>query len=114
MCKFRQSLIVKRFTGESYVKGRLVDGTETQISIKASVQPATGRDTKLLPENRREVEHYKIYTDTELFTAEKGSSQSPDRVVYEGNDYEVLKLGRWQNGIINHFKYMISKVVSND
>ncbi len=115
MCKFRQPLVVKRFTGESYdVDGFLIEGTETQINIEASVQPATGKETMLLPENRRETEHYKIYTDTELFTAEKGSSQSPDRVVYVGNDYEVTKLGRWQNGIINHFKYMISKVVSND
>ena len=115
MCKFRQSLVVKRFTGESYdVDGFLVEGTETQISIEASVQPATGKDTLLLPENRREAEHYKIYTDSALFTAEKGSSQSPDRVVFEGSDYEVMKKAPWRNGIINHFKYIISKVVSND
>lgn len=111
--EFRQDRTVKRFTGGGYVKGIYNEGTESQFTIKASVQPMKGQEMLLLDENRRDRAAFKIYSDTELFTASK-SSQNPDRVVLNDGDYEVVKVMPWQNNIINHYKYLISKAVSND
>lgn len=114
MSSFRKSITVKRTDGGYYnVDGVWQKGTETQFSIQASVQPTTGEDMMLLPENRREVSSFKIFTDTKLFTSKKGSDREPDILVVDGEDYETIIVYRWQNDIINHWKAIISKKVSN-
>ena len=114
MSRFRKPLTVKRISGGAYdVSGFWVEGTESEITIQASVQPASYKEMELVDENRRETSKFKIYTDTLLRTAEKGS-QNPDRVVYNSEEYEVVALGDWHNDVINHYKYLMSKVVSND
>jgi hypothetical protein len=112
--EFRQERTVKRFTGGGYdASGFYNEGTESQFPIKCSVQNPKGQEMMLLDENRRDTAVFRIYADTQLFTASK-SSQNPDRVVLDDGDYEVVKVMPWQNNIINHYKYLISKVVSND
>lgn len=113
MCNFRKDRLVRRLTGQ-YVDGKWIDNAPSEFNIKASLQPVKGIELKLFPENRREVANYKIYTDTELFTAEKGSNQSPDRVVLDDEEYEVIRVEKWQNDLVNHYKIFISKIVSND
>ena len=113
MCNFRKPRTVERYLG-SYIDGHWVDSLDDTFTIQGSLQPLKGNELMLLPENRREIASYKVYTDTELFTATKGSNQSPDRIILSDGAYEVVRVEPWQNDIINHYKVFISKLVSND
>jgi hypothetical protein len=113
MCDFRKDILIRRLTGQ-YVDGKWIDNAPSEFTIKGSLQPLNGIELRLLPENRREVASYRIYTDTELFTGAKGSSQSPDRAVLSDGQYEVVRVEPWQNGLVSHYKIFISKLVSND
>lgn len=99
-------LTAKRKAGGAYSSGRWVEGTESDVAFRASVQPLSERELLALPEGRRTLETYKIFSDTQLNTV---GSQNPDEVVLNGERFEVYSLGDWHNGILEHFAYTISK-----
>jgi hypothetical protein len=110
---FRKSLVVKRRGQGSYQAGVYEDGDIVEIGIFASVQPLNAQETLLLPENRRERNSFKLFTDTQLFATEKGSVNA-DLVVINGFDYEVMTVSIWQNNVIPHYKVIVSKRTTND
>jgi hypothetical protein len=116
MSSFRRTLTVSRRATGDYNAGGFyeVSDAPSTFTIEASVQPMSGQEMKLLPENRREEEWTKIYTDTELYSAEKGSTGNADIVTIAGNSYEVFKIFPWLNGVINHYKVFLSKRTTND
>lgn len=119
MSSFRRPFTVKRRASGSYDQTTDIgffktSGEDTEFTIMASLQPVTGSDIKLLPENRREEELTKIYTDTELFGAIKGSDGNCDIVIINGDEYEVVKTLPWQNNVISHHKVFLSKRTTND
>jgi len=115
MSSFRQSFVVRRRgTGSYNAQGRYVqDAPDTTFTIKASRQPLSGSDTNLLPEGKRETETYKLYTTTKLYGALQGNVNS-DIVIIDDEDYEVIKVEAWQNNVINHYKVIVSKIVTNN
>ena len=116
MSSFRKKITVRRIGEGSYNNAGFFvkNSADSQFDIYASVQPATGSEMKLLPENRREEESYKIFTDTKLFSAEKGSVKNADIVILQGIPFEVVKVLPWQNSVIPHYKIFISKRTTND
>lgn len=116
MSSFRQPLIVKRRAEGSYNDAGFyeVEGADTEVPILASIQPVSGSDLVLLPENRREEELLKLYTDTLLIGAEKGNSTNCDIVTIDGFDYEVVKVFPWKNNVIPHYKVVVAKRTTND
>lgn len=110
---FRKPLVVKRKDSAPTLNsstGRYTESSESTISITASVQPLSRTDLEVLPEGKRQERAFKIYTDTQLFSADTATKKSGDLVVYEGIDYEVYSPLPWRNNIINHYKYLIIKV----
>ena len=87
-------------------KGKWVEGSESSFTIKASVQPLSEEELQAMPEGRRTRETYRIFCDDVLNTVE---AQNPDEVVFGGERYEVYSAGKWQNQIINHYTYTISR-----
>jgi hypothetical protein len=116
MSSFRQTLTVKRKASGSYNAAGFfeVTGADSTFEIQASIQPISGSDMKLLPENRREEEITKLYTDTKLNGIIKGSGLNPDFVVIDGVDHEVIRTFNWRNNVINHYKVFVAKRVTND
>lgn len=116
MSSFRRAFTVKRKSGGSYNAAGFFEasGADTTLEIQASLQPVTGSDMKLLPENRREEEISKMYTDTQLIGIIKGSGVNPDLVVIDGDDHEVIRVLPWRNSVINHYKVFVAKRVTND
>jgi len=104
----RHTFSVKRVIPGTYAKGRYVEGAETSFNITASKQPPTGKEMLLMPEGRRETETYILYTDTKLNPAIQGGANA-DRVVIDGDDFEVLKCETWQNDIINHYRATVQR-----
>lgn len=112
---FRTPITLRRPSAGSYVNGRWVEGSYTDSTITASIQPLKGEDMESLPEGRRDSEAYKMYTSTLVKTVqEAGSNQNADRVIFFGKEFEVHQVNEWQNNsnfnIVNHYKYLVLRV----
>lgn len=70
------------------------DDDPTLFDIVASVQPATGRDLRRLPEGQDIFEVKVLFTQTELRTATFGGA-GPDSVEINGESYQVQTVDRW-------------------
>lgn len=106
---FRKDVTVKRPAAGSYVNGVWVEGAQSTLIIKASVQPATAEEMESLPEARRNLGVYKLYTDTQLQNLLENAN-NPDIVVIGGHDYEIMRCEPWQNNIVNHYKALAARV----
>ncbi|MBC3540656.1 hypothetical protein ACFSC6_12260 [Rufibacter sediminis] len=102
-------MTLKRKPLGSYVDGVWIEGNPVATTILASVQPAKPEDLQSLPENRRALATYKVYTDAELFGVLEGV-RNPDILVIYGEDYEIAQVGIWQNGLVNHYKALAVRV----
>src|SRR5690606_5003111 len=84
--------------------GRYTPGASTTFSIVASVQPATGRDLRDLPEGQRGDEVRVIYTISELRT--RSPAGEPDAVTLDGEPWTVINVKRWESFGEVHFVAM--------
>lgn len=108
MNSFRvHTLTVKRLSPGTWDKGVFTEGSESTITIRASIQPLSPHDLQVLPEGRRDSQLYCIYTSTELRLA---TNSNPDKVVINGEDYEVVSAAPWRNNIINHYRYIVTRI----
>ena len=110
---FRKPQTITRTSAGAYVNGIFVAGTPStpsSITIQASVQPATGEDIKALPEGRRLDDYVKVYTDSDLQMLQESTGKQPDRLTWRGHTYECISADVRQMSVINHFKYIFSKV----
>ena len=110
---FRRPLQVTRKLAGSYDDaGKWVDGATSKVlTIQASVQPLLGKDVKTLPENRRSLESYCLYTNTNLTILDELTGLRGDMVVINGKNYEIVARHDWQNGLIDHYKYIVQRVL---
>lgn len=107
---FRKPFSVKRTTPGAYVDGVFVEGTESTITIQASVQPLSDQDLQNLPEGRRESDMVKVYTNSNLNSVGSlGSGQQPDKIIWLGDEYEISSKSVRQMGVINHYRYFATK-----
>lgn len=95
-----------------YVSGEWVAGEEQSSTIYCSVQPAKlGEDVLSLPEGRRISDYRRFYSDVLLPIPEDQEGQQPS-LIYVGPDkYQIKERNPWQNGIINHYKYIAVRVM---
>jgi hypothetical protein len=78
-----------------FVRGVAQPSTQQTFAIRASVQPASGKDLLRLPEGRRSNETRVIYTTTKLFVGDAGDDYEPDTVSIDGADWEVQHVETW-------------------
>lgn len=78
----------------SVVKGAYVPGAVTASIIRASIQPA-GRTTILKFEGVRADDLIDIYTATALKGADDAGGAVADRIVWNGDTYEIQMLDQW-------------------
>lgn len=101
--------VARQATAGAYVDGLWVDGSPQALTIKASVQPVSGRERAMLPEGDREREMVKLYSDTELKPSSQANQKAGDVVTWEGRDYLVTSCQLWKNpfGVLgSHWKCM--------
>jgi hypothetical protein len=92
--------------GAMDANGRWVEGAEVARTIRATVQPASGKDLLALEEGRRNRATYVLYTDSLL---EIKDAKNPPRVTLFGDDFEAVHVEPWQNGVRPHFKGLFQK-----
>lgn len=113
---FRKSINVTRGAPGYFdqITGLRVEGAESQFEILASIQPTTPEVMELFPEGDRVKESFTLYTDTELKTADVDNETPADFVFIEGEKYIVVKVSKWQNKILDHYKVVIIKEGRDD
>lgn len=108
---FRRNLTVYR-KGLGYFddNGLYTQALESTFTIKASVQPLTGKALEALPEGLRSTDVYTLYTDATLNVASQDDEQKADEVEIGGTRYEVQRQQAWDNGVVNHNAYIVQRV----
>jgi len=107
---FATVTITRRAAG-SYVDGRWAGGASSSLSIVASVQPDRPRPDELLhlPEGDRAREGLRLYTATEVRTANETNNTPADMVTWAGEQWEVVKVEKWPASIA-HYKALCLRV----
>ncbi len=80
-----------------YLKGRYTAGAETEISMPLSIQPLTGRQQELLPENVRTRRSMLVFAGEELRTASPDGQTIADVVLYKDRRFEVFNVKDWSD-----------------
>lgn len=112
MSSFRKNYLVLREGLGSYVNGKWVRGARSTLNVLASAQPvAMGHDMQVMPEGRHLSDYIKIYTDSRLNLAAQGENIQSDIFVFSGYGYELIDFFVNQSDVINHNKYIASKVI---
>jgi hypothetical protein len=104
---FRRDLTAYRYSEGQYVDGIWQEGTETERTISASVQPTSTDDIELLPAGREQARNYTLITEDDL----RGlTSANPDQVDIDGERYEVSAIQVWANSIIPHKRAIVTRM----
>ena len=107
--RFTETITMYWRTGDAYVDGRFVPGTEQSQSIVASVQRLDMRERQLLPEGFRASETLKIYTETnvvELIQNDVTPIEDAAEFEYKGKRYAMLASEKWDY-LISHWKITV-------
>ena len=91
----------------AYVNGAWIpDAAPLAVTIRMSVQPASGKDLQILPEGERTRRVLKGYTVTPLDTAEEPEVKRGDVILYDNTRFEVHHVERWI-GDLSHYKVLM-------
>lgn len=96
---FGRPIVLRRRAPGSYdADGRWIDGLPFDDRITAVVYPATGEDLVMLPEAARSHEAVVVFTEKPLLVPRAGSSDSVDKLLFDGRSYAVHTSARWEPG----------------
>ncbi len=91
--------VTRKVPGAYNSDGRFIRGSEETFTIRATVQPVTGRELQLLFPNSNARETVKVYSKTELRGGDNAANPTagePDRFDYRGRTYEVQTVTDWE------------------
>ena len=88
--------------------GATIKPSPVVSSFRGSFQPLNGRDLQTLPEGKRTSETLKVYTKTDLRTADQFTGTPADDVEYKGKLFEVYVVMEYPQ-LLNHFKALLTR-----
>ena len=110
--------ILRTTTGQYDDDGNWQEGTTTQLSVIANVQPLNARETEqytqILAGGNRTISMVKVYTNAILLTDVQMTGQTADILLWLGKFYKIAMKEEWQSNIISHFRYIGVEVVQNE
>uniref|UniRef100_A0A6M3M0V9 Head-tail joining protein n=1 Tax=viral metagenome TaxID=1070528 RepID=A0A6M3M0V9_9ZZZZ len=89
--------------GSRGTDGRFTRGAATVSTIQATVQPMNGKELSTLPEGDRTRRGIKLYTTTQLLTADQDAKRLSDRIIYQTETFEVRHVDQ-QPRVIPHYR----------
>lgn len=101
---------VTRVAAGSYITGKYVAGSTSNLSVLANIQPLNAKELLNLSEAQRTRNHKKMYSNSELQTVDEVNSIKADTVSYRGKDFEVQGIDTHDEGVSDHFKYRLAEV----
>lgn len=102
-------LTVYRIGLGSWVDGKWVEGSETEVEIEVNIQPFKNHELMMLPESERSRKWYKLYSADEIRTLNEGENGS-DEFIFEGERYRVMSTRRFSMGTLDHWKATAARI----
>lgn len=84
---------VTRTARGTTTKGKYTAGTQSTVTIEASVSPLTGEELQQVPELQATAEVLRIITPSTLYV--QTSAYDPDVISIHGEPWEVTKVEDW-------------------
>ena len=102
---FPQTYQYKAFSTGKYVNGRITSDYLAESFFVGSIQPATQKELNSANIGRENRGMIKIYTDKVFNIAREGSNINSDIIIYDGNEYEIIKLDNNTGTLLPHRRY---------
>lgn len=106
-------LTIFRKSEGSYVNGRWVEGTTSEIVLQVNIQPLKPYEIYMLPEADRTRAWVKFYSADYARTLKEGTSGwSADEFIWKGDRYKIMKVDDWTNGmgILEHVRVQAARI----
>lgn len=84
--------------------GSWTEGATSTASVKASVQPFSGRAKDELPEGARTNDARYVFTETALTPTDDAAGTNGDTLVIDGEVFEVKAVDPWGGSILPHWR----------
>jgi hypothetical protein len=130
------TILVNRPLGPgSYVNGHWVPGPTQVLTLQGSVHPASGQKLQTLPEGKRDVVGFEIYSDQQLYASDPETMTPGDLVTFsawdllqdnngnaivdnagnnialtQGWPFEIVWAKPWNNGLLPHCEAIAVRV----
>lgn len=108
-----QPITLQRFTAGVGADRRGTLTLESETTIMASVQPLTDRQRQALPELLRQSVDKRLYTRSEVRTVDQLNGTPGDRIVIDGEVFEVVAVKRWPQ-LLAHYEVDIQRAKEPD
>ena len=99
----------KRFVPSTNVEGTITPGLKSAFTTSGTMSAVSPSDVALLPEGKRTRQAFNYITADALQVAGQSGLQ-PDWIYNSGFWFEVSAMKPWQNQVISHFEYVITKI----
>lgn len=99
----------KSYAAGSRTNGRWSDGAQTTSTIGATVYPAELKDLEVLEEGLRVRAAIVVFTSVLLKTTDISTGIKADKIVFENDDYEVMKVYQ-RTRMMPHYKAICVRV----
>lgn len=106
-------LTIFRKSEGSYVNGRWVEGTTSEIVLQVNIQPLKPYEIYMLPEADRTRVWVKFYSADYARTLKEGTGGwSADEFFWKNDRYKIMKVDDWTNGmgILEHVKIQAARI----
>lgn len=106
-------LTIFRKSEGSYVNGRWVEGTTSEIVLQVNIQPLKPSEILMLPEADRTRAWVKFYSADYARTLKEGvGGWSADEFIWKNDRYKIMKVDDWTNGmgILEHVKIQAARI----
>lgn len=106
-------LTIFRKSEGSYVNGRWVEGSTSEIVLQVNIQPLKPYEILMLPEADRTRAWVKFYSADYARTLKEGAAGwSADEFIWKNDRYKIMKVDDWTNGmgILEHVKIQAARI----
>lgn len=106
-------LTIFRKSEGSYVNGRWVEGSTSEIVLQVNIQPLKPYEILMLPEADRTRTWVKFYSADYARTLKEGEGGwAADEFIWKNDRYKIMKVDDWTNGmgILEHVKIQAARI----
>lgn len=103
----KKPLTVERSNPGERVNGRWVEGELSTFVIQGHYWPLTAAEKIAMTEAMRSKSTFKLHSITELYSVREYESRSADKVLINGDWYEVQEADPFSMGIRDHYEYLL-------
>jgi len=104
-----RSFTIRHFGSITLTASGASKPTYTTISAIGTMSACSPSDIARLEEGKRTRQSFKFITNTSLTSAGQ-TGQLPDWIQYGSDWYEITNSNPWENGVMSHYEYIITKI----